>query len=57
MVGSIVNNYSTGNKSYWKNLNLDKANKLYAKLMKGKKYEDDPRARLRSEQNGTENRL
>jgi hypothetical protein len=41
---NISSNYSTGNKSYWKCINLDRSNKLYAKLMNGKKYEDDPRA-------------
>ena len=42
---NISSNYSTGNKSYWKGLDLDKSNKLYAKLMSGKKYEDDPRVK------------
>lgn len=45
---NIANNYSTGNKSYWKALNLNKANKIYNKLMNGKRYEDDPRARSSS---------
>ena len=46
--GTIASNRHTG-KDYWKNQQLNLANKTYAKLMNGKKYEDHPRARNRSE--------
>ena len=42
--GNTPGNWFTG-KDYWKYQQLDVANAMYAKAMKGKKYEDDPRAR------------
>ncbi len=37
--GSTVSNRHTG-KDYWKNQQLNTANKTYSELMNGKKYED-----------------
>ena len=42
--GTTPSSWSTG-KDYWKYQQLDRANKLYAKLMNGRKYEDKHLAR------------